>query len=149
MKRAYLVTLAIPNYRIITQTAVFVYLPYRLWDHMPLLVHEQSTTLITKYHFPANIYLFEVNKRNMRKKCEIRLKLTIKTPEQLLIFFWWFYWANILLGWAQSMSQLACTPRVYTYRRKNMKDSMRTKFTKQVPLLHMVLKVVVSDFQEN
>ena len=30
---------------------------------------------------PANIYLFKVNNRNTRKKCEICHKLTIKTPE--------------------------------------------------------------------
>ena len=30
----------------------------------------------------ANIYLFKVNNRNTRKKCEICSKLTIKTPEQ-------------------------------------------------------------------
>ena len=32
--------------------------------------------------FPASIYLFKVNNRNTRKRCEICLKLTIKTPEQ-------------------------------------------------------------------
>ena len=31
---------------------------------------------------PANIYLFKVNKRNTRKRCEICSKLTIKTPER-------------------------------------------------------------------
>ena len=31
--------------------------------------------------YPANIYLFKVN-RNNRKKCEICSKLTIKTPER-------------------------------------------------------------------
>ena len=30
---------------------------------------------------PANIYLFKVNDRNTRKRCEICLKLQIKTPE--------------------------------------------------------------------
>ena len=30
---------------------------------------------------PANIYLFKVYNRNTRKRCEICLKLTIKTPE--------------------------------------------------------------------
>ena len=32
---------------------------------------------------PVNIYLFKINNRNIRKKCEICLKLTIKTPERL------------------------------------------------------------------
>ena len=31
---------------------------------------------------PANIYLFKVNKRNTRKRCEICSELTIKTPER-------------------------------------------------------------------
>ena len=30
----------------------------------------------------AGIYLFKVNKRNTRTKCDICLKLTIKTPER-------------------------------------------------------------------
>ena len=32
--------------------------------------------------YPANICLFKVNNRNIRKRCEIRPKLTIKTPER-------------------------------------------------------------------
>ena len=39
--------------------------------------------LLNFNRFPANIYLFKVNTRNTRKKCEIYSKLTIKTPEQL------------------------------------------------------------------
>ena len=31
---------------------------------------------------PANIYLFKVNNRNSRNKCEIYSELTIKTPER-------------------------------------------------------------------
>ena len=31
---------------------------------------------------PANIYLLKVNNRNTRKRCEICLKSTIKTPER-------------------------------------------------------------------
>ena len=31
---------------------------------------------------PAYIYLFKVNNRNTRKKCEIYLKLTTKAPER-------------------------------------------------------------------
>ena len=33
-----------------------------------------------KHNYPANIYLFKVNNRNIRKRCELRSKLTIKTP---------------------------------------------------------------------
>ena len=34
-----------------------------------------------KLNFPANIYLFKVNNRNTRKRCEICSKLA-KTPER-------------------------------------------------------------------
>ena len=36
---------------------------------------------------PANIYLFKVNNRNTRKRCEICSTLTIKTPE-------WYQWCH-------------------------------------------------------
>ena len=40
-----------------------------------------SRTLLTTY--PAqNIYLFKVNNKNTKRRCEIRSKLTIKTPER-------------------------------------------------------------------
>ena len=42
-------------------------------------------SLIIGYMFekyPANIYLFEVNYKNTRKRCKICSKLTIKTPER-------------------------------------------------------------------
>ena len=32
--------------------------------------------------FPAGIYMLKVNNRNSRTRCEICLKLTIKTPER-------------------------------------------------------------------
>ena len=32
--------------------------------------------------FPAGIYLFKVNNRNTRTRCEISSKLAIKTPER-------------------------------------------------------------------
>ena len=35
-----------------------------------------------KIHHPANMFLFKVNNRNTRKKCEIRPNLTIKTQER-------------------------------------------------------------------
>ena len=38
--------------------------------------------LILITNFPANIYLFKVNNSNIRKRCEIYSKLTIKTPER-------------------------------------------------------------------
>ena len=51
---------------------------------------------------PANIYLFKVNNRNTRKRCETCSKLTIKTPERrqwrrsgVFIAIWFYcysYW---------------------------------------------------------
>ena len=40
-----------------------------------------------KRHYPGNIYLFKVNNRTTRKRCEICSKLTIKTPG-------WRQWFN-------------------------------------------------------
>ena len=34
---------------------------------------------------PANIYLFKVNNRNTRKRCEVCSKLAVKTPERLAL----------------------------------------------------------------
>ena len=38
-------------------------------------------TLLPDY-IPVSIYMFKVNDRNTRARCEIRSKLTIKTPER-------------------------------------------------------------------
>ena len=35
-----------------------------------------------KRYFPVNIYLFKVNNRNTRKRCEICSKCTMSTPER-------------------------------------------------------------------
>ena len=34
------------------------------------------------FNIPAKIYLFKINNKNTRKRCEIYLKLKIKTPER-------------------------------------------------------------------
>ena len=44
-----------------------------------------------KSNDPANTYLFKVNNTDIKKRCEIYSKLTIKTPEQRLTSFWCFY----------------------------------------------------------
>ena len=41
-----------------------------------LLIENQN------HNHPANIYLFNVNERNTRKRCEICSTLTIKSPER-------------------------------------------------------------------
>ena len=40
----------------------------------------------------VSIYLLKVNNGNTRKNCEICLKLTIETPEQHQMVFWYLYW---------------------------------------------------------
>ena len=49
----------------------------------------ERDSMITQYprvELLVNIYLFKVINRNNRKRCEICLKLMIKTPEQRLFF---------------------------------------------------------------
>ena len=45
------------------------------------------TLQIILRNYPANIYLFKVNNRNNRKRCEICSKLTIKTPGVFIVNF--------------------------------------------------------------
>ena len=42
----------------------------------------QKSQLIFEVNHPAGIYLFKVNNRNTRARCEICSKLTINTPER-------------------------------------------------------------------
>ena len=82
---------------------------------------------------PANKYLFRVNSRNTRKRCEISSKLTIKTPKRChwrhsgvfivninvchtfsYCFYCWHWTRNCLLG--QS-------PTNYSDQRKEIKQS--------------------------
>ena len=46
-----------------------------------------SNNIYSRKSFPADIYLFKVNKRNTKKRCEICSALTIKTPERLSTVF--------------------------------------------------------------
>ena len=47
------------------------------------VINKVFSVLKTLFPFyPANIYLFKVKSRNTRKRCEIGLKLAIKTPER-------------------------------------------------------------------
>ena len=43
---------------------------------------KENSDIAKSNYFPANIYLFKIHNRNNRKRCEICLKLTTKTPEQ-------------------------------------------------------------------
>ena len=55
---------------------------YPYW--IPFFAKKESSAVSAKLvsNFPANIYLFKVNKRNIRKRCEKCSKLTIKTLER-------------------------------------------------------------------
>ena len=46
------------------------------------LNERKNVTILTNLNNPANIYLFKVNNRNTGERCEICLKLTLKTLEQ-------------------------------------------------------------------
>ena len=48
----------------------------------PIFKVASSTVKYDITHYSANVYLFKCNNRNTRKRCEICLKLTVKTPEQ-------------------------------------------------------------------
>ena len=56
------------------------------------------TTSVASFR-PAYIYLFKVNNKNTRKRCEIYSKLTIKTPERhhdvVLVFLLFFNFEHI------------------------------------------------------
>ena len=57
--------------------------------HVHRIVRETRFKYIWEYSgvpIPANIYLFKVNNRNTRKRCEMSSKLTTKTPEVFLVF---------------------------------------------------------------
>ena len=64
----------------------FTALPFH-WNSKKLVTGE-ITVVLTNYSstwyttFPVSIYMFKVNNKNTRTRCEICLKLTIKTPQR-------------------------------------------------------------------
>ena len=50
-----------------------------------------SRKRLAQITFPAGNYLFKVNNKSTRTRCEICSKLTIKTPERRLASFWCLY----------------------------------------------------------
>ena len=58
---------------------VNVLLDHALPNSAPLIKAERRSQTL---YFPAGIYLFKVNNRNTRTRCEICSKLTIETLEQ-------------------------------------------------------------------
>ena len=69
-------------------------IPWVEWCHLPIVFKRNAKFLIgypsvflvqcglILAKCPTNIYLFIVNNRDTRKRCEICSKLTIKTPER-------------------------------------------------------------------
>ena len=58
-------------------------------------------------HLPpiaANIYLFEVNYRHTRKRCEISSKLTIKTPERRLTFNTFYAFLSVSIVYLEQVN---------------------------------------------
>ena len=55
--------------------------------HLPYLHSHFSEILVSEKigNFPADNYMFEVNNRNTRTRCEICSKLTVKTPGVVLV----------------------------------------------------------------
>ena len=53
-----------------------------------ILWFNEGKNLVKSNLNPAGIYMFKVNNRNTRTRCEICSKLTIKTPERS---FWCLY----------------------------------------------------------
>ena len=72
--------------RCLTEFCIRLYKAPKFQDYQTDFSYERwqdlqfDITTISLY--PANIYLFKVTNRNIRKRCEICLKLTIKTPER-------------------------------------------------------------------
>ena len=78
-------------------TCIFV---FWLWVYIFLFLVNLSSVLDELIFNPANIYFSKVNNRNPRRSCEIRSKLTRKTPERpklpsWLVSVWrqlWSFW---------------------------------------------------------
>ena len=68
------------NYLLTNSVTHFMHLLFfcSLWKHQDTGI----SRCFQGYRDPASIYLFKVNNRNTRARCEICSKLTIKTPER-------------------------------------------------------------------
>ena len=53
-----------------------------IYGHYALKVSAYAFVFVGACFYPTNIYLFQTNNRNIRKRCEVCLKLTIRTPER-------------------------------------------------------------------
>ena len=56
-------------------------------------------------HFPDGIYLLKVNDRNIRTRCEVCSRLTIKAPEQRRWHISIDKFKHVIAGWAAAHPQ--------------------------------------------
>ena len=80
----FLVTTDVVTRNLVSTTRFLKYL-WQFWDIINQRVNTRSRCTCLFICVPAVIYLLIVNNRNTRTRCEICLKLTIKTPERRLI----------------------------------------------------------------
>ena len=61
------------------------------WFSNSLTQFEHGNYSSINHNNPAGNYMFKVNNRNTRARCEICSKLAIKIPERRLASFWYLY----------------------------------------------------------
>ena len=88
LNRSILAAISVKNYDI-TNNHVIMRFSKTLLDSPAESSEDRITGLLQRkngieYMHPANIYLFNTKNRNIRKRCEICSKLTIKTPDRRL-----------------------------------------------------------------
>ena len=75
------------NSKVIQSTATYIHIPVLSLDSLNIkLLSEASFNNLTngasQGDYPAGNYMFKVNNRNSRTRCELCSKVTIKTPER-------------------------------------------------------------------
>ena len=114
--------------------------------HSQNIINCFNTTLkvIKTWDYPAGNYMFKVNNRNTRIRCELCSKLTIKRPERRRIYdplkyLWWKVFAkfpisgfNLLIVSGTFQPFLACyelLPVVPFFISKTSQNVLTSKFT--------------------
>ena len=83
--------LEIPSKLVYTSHTYLGFRLKRLFRRVEVLLKIISSFFTYICYHPAGNYMFKVNNRNTRARCEICSKLTIKTPERRLASFWCLY----------------------------------------------------------
>ena len=96
-------------------------------------------SLLTRYFYPAGNYMFKVNNRNTRTRCEICSKLTIKTPKRR---HWAFQMKNLV-------QYFTITYRI-NHRRYSIKKLFlkRSQYSQETAVLESLANKVAS-FQDS